>query len=214
MSVSTNDRLERLLADRARLATRLDDRCAALLAALRERCPDAVPPPAPPPGGIAAPVVLQAVEVEPLLRAALGGDTDDGLVLLVDGDSELLVQPDACRLDTDDGLVLVVLAVECDQTGPVNVVVPFAVGDGLVNTGMVAATEHAPRGPTAIVARWGEALTALAWESLLSVAGGLTRHAGADGDAMPLLPGALVAGRGALTVVPQARHERDRPGRP
>jgi hypothetical protein len=206
--------LERLLSERAPLGTGLDEQCAALLAQLRERCPQAVPPPTPKPGELSDPVVVGITELQGLVQAALGGGTgDEGLVLLSDGDSELLVDPGRTRVLTADGVVLVVLGVECDQTGRVEVTVPFATGSEAATAGMVMATEQVPRGDPAVTARWAEALVAMAWEALLSVTAGLTRHAGTDLDAAPLLPGALLAGKDGVTVLPQARHEHDRLGR-
>jgi hypothetical protein len=204
--------LERLLSERTAVSSRLDQRCAALLKQLRDRCPGAVAPPTPAPGGISEQVTVKGGDLDELLRAALPG-ADGGLVLLTDGDSELLIDPARCRTLARPGLLLVVLGVECDQTGTAEVTVPFAVGSDATTTGMLAATEGVPRGPQAVVTRWADALVALAWEALLSVAAGVARHAGSDRDVLPLLPGALVAVEGALTVVPQARHEADRPGR-
>ena len=213
-SASSRTRLERLLADRAALRTDLDDRCAALLAQLRKRCPGAVPPPAPEPGGVSEPVAVDAKDVGRLLQAALAAGDGDGVVLLAEGDSELLVDPGRSRVRVGEGMVLVVLAVECDQTGPAEVTVPFAVGSDGATAGMVMATEQVPRGPAIVTGRWGEALVAMAWEALVAVMAGLSRHAGTDLDAAPLIPGALVAATGSITVVPQARHETDRLGRP
>ncbi len=204
--------LEQLLTGRAEQAGRLDARCAALLERVRRVCPGAVPLPPPKPGGLAEPVVLKGAEVDTLLRAALAEDQDQA-VLLTDGDDELLVDPGRTRTIVGPGLLLVVLAVDCDQTGPAEVTVAFALGSDQLTTGMLAVTEQIPRGPVVVVGRWGEALVALAWEAVLTVAAGLTRHAGSDVDVLPLVPGALLAERGLLTVVPQARHEADRPGR-
>jgi hypothetical protein len=207
-------RLERLLAERAALRTRLDDRCARLLEQLRRRCPGAVPPPPPPPGGISEPVTIDAEDLDRLLQTALAPEDGGDVLLLTDGDSELLVDPARCRARVGDGVVLVVLGVECDQTGPAQVVVPFAVGSEGATAGMVMATEQLPRGPAIVVGRWGEALVAMAWEALVAVAAGLSRHVGTDLDAAPLIPGALLASPGSLALVPQARHRADRPGRP
>ncbi|MDN5859808.1 MAG: hypothetical protein L0H84_14420 [Pseudonocardia sp.] len=207
-------RLELLLADRTAARSRLDERCARLLAELRERCPTAVPPEAPEPGGITDPVVLDAKEFGGLVRAALSGDArggaDTGVVLLTDGDSELLVDPTRCRSVVGNGVVLVVLGVECDQTGPVEVTVPFAVGSAKLTSGMVMAAERLPRGPQVVTIRWGDALVALAWEALVSVTAGLSRHVGTDRDALPLIPGALLAEPGSVTLIPQARYDRER----
>jgi hypothetical protein len=203
-------RLERLLAERAALGTTLDDRCAKLLRRLREQCPQAVPPPKPKPGGLSDPVVVETGDLERLVRTALHAEADDGLVLLVDGESELLVDPSRTRVLTGEGVILVVLGVECDQTGAVEVTIPFAAGTEDATAGMILATEQAPRGHPVVTGRWGQALVAMAWEALLSVAAGLTRHAGTDLDAVPLIPGALLADKDGITVLPQARHETDR----
>jgi hypothetical protein len=204
-------RLERLLADRTAVRARLDDSCTRLLAQLRERCPDAVPPPPPEPGGVSEPVAVEAEDLDSLLRAALSpADADDELVLLADGESELLVDPARSRALVREGMVLVVLGVECDQTGPTEVTVSFAVGSDGATAGMVMATEQMPRGPAVVVGRWGEALVAMAWEALVAVTAGLSRHVGTDLDAAPLIPGALLAAPGSITVVPQARHGVDR----
>jgi hypothetical protein len=208
-------RLEQLLAERTALGSTLDDRCAKLLAQLRKQCPGAVPPPAPEPGGVSEPVAVKSKDLDRLLRAALSPETaGEEVVLLTDGDSELLVDPARSQALVDEGLVLVVLGVDCDQTGPAEVVVPFAVGSEGATAGMIMTTERVPRGPVVVTGRWGEALVAMAWEALVAVAAGLSRHVGADLDAAPLIPGALVATSGSITVVTQARHRADRLDRP
>jgi len=203
--------LERLLAERSELQTRLDERCEALVERLRKQCPDAVPPPAPKPGMLAEPVVVADDDLESLFRAALepnGGG--EGPFVLGDGDSELVLEPLRSRLVPGDGLLLAVLGVDCHQTGPAEVTVAFGIGTEDTYAGMIATTERRPRGPEVVVERWGEALVALAWEALLSVLAGLTRHAGTDLDRAPLIPAAVTAARGSISVVPQARHDADR----
>jgi hypothetical protein len=204
--------LRELLATRAPARTEIDERCKRLLAQLRKTCPDALPPDPIEPSTLAPAITLKGEELEGLVRAALAGADGDPAVVLVDGDSELVVHLQRTRLAVRVGLVLVGLTVECDQTGRVEVVVPFAVGVPDRPAGLVAVTETRPRGPDVIVRRWGDALTALAWRALLDVATGISRHAGADLDAAPLVPGALLAEDGALAVVPQARHSFDRTG--
>lgn len=215
MDAFARPRLERLLAERGELATALDARCARLLKQLRDQCPGAIAPRDLDPGATADPVVVRGDDLDRLLRAALAsddGDDDAGPFLLADGESALLVDPARSRVLTADGLVLVVLGVDCDQTGPVEVTVPFAVGGEQRDAGMIATTEARPRGPAVLAERWGEALIALAWEALVSVFAGLTRHAGTDLDVAPLIPGAMQAAKGSITVVPQARHPADRLG--
>ena len=135
-------------------------------------------------------------------------------MLLTDGDSERPVDLARSRALIDEGLVLVVLGVDCDQTGPAEVVVPFAVGSEGATAGMIMTTEPVPRGPAVVTGRWGEALVAMAWEALVAVTAGLSRHVGTDLDAAPLIPGALVATSGSITVVTQARHRRRSAGPP
>lgn len=212
-SLFANSRLEQLLTERAALKTPLDHKCAELLERLRKLCPDVLPPPAPKPGELSDPIVVETGDLEPLIQTALQTGAADGVVLLTDGESELLVDPARTRVLTAEGVILVVLAVECDQTGSAEVTVPFATGTEDATTGMILATEQAPRGPQLLTGRWGPALTALAWEALLSVTAGLTRHAGTDLDVAPLIPGALLATRSGITVLPQARHDNDRLGR-
>ena len=213
-SPSVHRRLERLLAERAVLETPLDDRCADLIKRLREQCPQVIPPPRPKPGDLSDPIVVDTKDLERLIQSALyTEDADREFVLLTDGESELVVDPSRTRTLTGEGVILVVLGVECDQTGPAEATVTFAAGTENATAGMILATEQAPRGPEVICARWGAALVALAWEALLSVTAGLTRLLGTDLDGVPLIPGALLATRNGITVVPQARHEADRLGR-
>jgi hypothetical protein len=209
-SLFVHRRLERLLAERAALGTPLDDHCAQLLERLRKECPEAVPPPKPKPGGLSDPVMVTTEQFQRLVRSALQAEDREGPVLLIDGESELLVDPARTRVLTGEGVLLVVLHVECDQTGAVEVTVPFAAGTEDATAGMILVAEQAPRGHPAVTGRWGQALVAMAWEALLSVAAGLTRHAGTDLDAAPLIPGGLLAAKDGITVLPQARHETDR----
>jgi hypothetical protein len=67
-----------------------------------------------------------------------------------------------------------------------------------------------PRGPLVVVRRWGDALTALAWQAVLNSIGGVTAAAGSDLDGAPLIPAALTASASGFAVLGQARHEIDR----
>jgi hypothetical protein len=132
-------------------------------------------------------------------------------VLWREGGDSLLVEVGQIRVETGDGLVSVAVPVRCDQIprGSDVITVDFVLGTPERPTGMlVAATE--PRGPIVVVRRWGEALTALAWQALLDMAGGVARAAGSDRDGSPLVPTVLTATRAGLAVGPQARHELDR----
>jgi hypothetical protein len=106
--------------------------------------------------------------------------------------------------------------VRCDQLpGERGVVdVDFVVGTPDRPTGLLAAATE-PRGPRVVIRPWGEALTALAWQSVLSSLGGVAAATGMDRDGASLIPTALTATPGGLNILVQARHEMDRlrPGR-
>jgi hypothetical protein len=120
--------------------------------------------------------------------------------------SELLVHLHRVRVAVLDGLILIGIPVETVETGRVEVTVAFGLGTPDQLAGMVATTEAKPRGPAPIVDLWGEALTAFAWQTLLDVVERLAARTGVDTDGSPLLPGALVADRGRLGLIPQAAH--------
>jgi hypothetical protein len=104
------------------------------------------------------------------LARAAGAEGD--VVVWHDGDSELLLRPAQARLERGgDSIVVVRVPVFCDQTGEIEVVVPFAVSRD-PDRGLVAATDAVPRGPAEVVNRWGDPLVAAAWEALVVVASG------------------------------------------
>jgi hypothetical protein len=138
------------------------------------------------------------------------GAADLADVVWVDGDNELLVRPSRLRVVFQPGFALVGIAVHTEQTGDVEVVVPFALGRPDEPIGLVAATEPKPRGPAQIVDTWADPLVASAWDALLRVATDAAGAAGVDDQHERLLPAALVAGPSGLTVTPQARHAFDR----
>ena len=121
------------------------------------------------------------------------------------GPDELLVHPNGVEVDFRDGLALVTIPVFTEQTGDVGIVVPFAIGSRDFPTGLVVATESSPRGPQAIVARWGEFLVAAAWGALMHTATIVAAGSGVDDANAVLLPGSLSTDGNALVVLPQAR---------
>jgi hypothetical protein len=70
-------------------------------------------------------------------------------------------------------------------------------------------TENRPRGPVALVDRWGESAVAVAWRGLVDAAHALALQAGVDGFGARLVPGAISTDGKTFTVVPQARHALD-----
>ena len=167
------------------LGTAVDDNCRAMLEVLRKRCPGLLP-------------------------------ADDAelpsTVLWQEGADALLVEVARCEIALGDGEVTVTIPVRCDQLPDQvgRVVVRLVVGTAARPTGLFAATTTHPQGPPVVVQRWGEALTALAWQALLDVAGGVAKHAGRDADSVGLVPVALVTSKAGFVVLPQARHAIDR----
>jgi hypothetical protein len=174
-------------------------------------------PPKPlPPGGVAPPVTIPGSAVEPLTIAALGaryaavGHPAAAQVIWQDADGEVLVHLDQTKVVMFPGLILVALTLETDETGKGQLVVPFAVGSPTSPAGLLVATEQRPRGPDQLVDRWGESAIAAAWLALLDLAHGLALQSGVDADGSRLIPGAIVCDGTSFSVVPQARHQRDR----
>jgi hypothetical protein len=91
-------------------------------------------------------------------------------VIWVENGDEVLVHLDSMRVRVLDGIVLVSVDLETDQTGRTPLVVSFAVGKANDPAGLVAVTDEFPRGNGLLASRWGRALQAAAWASLLGVA--------------------------------------------
>jgi hypothetical protein len=136
-------------------------------------------------------------------------EASDGVVW-TRGENELLVRPDGVRLLLRDGFALVSIPVFCEQTGDVEVVVPFALGRPGAPLGLVMATEPVPRGPAVVVECWGEHLVGAAWDALVHLAARVAAAAGGDHQPEALLPASLVASTSGLVVLPQAQHSFDR----
>jgi hypothetical protein len=137
--------------------------------------------------------------------AGAGQAAADGIVW-VRGEDELLVEPAGARLVLRPGFVLACIPAFCVETGEVEIVVPFAVGRPDAPLGLVMATEPVPRGPAAVVERWGDHFVAAAWAALVRLGAGVAAAAGIDDKSQVLLPAALVASTDCLTVLPQAQH--------
>lgn len=186
----------------------LEQQCRRLLALLQKHCPDLIPPGPVPSGEVTPPVDVATEQLTQLLRSVTGADDVAGRnqVVWEQAGSELLVHHRQTRVAVLEGLVLVGITVETRETGRVEVTVPFAVGRPDRLAGMVVTTEPAPRGPTVIIDRWGEAIIAHCWRLLMDVVSTLCARVGVDTGGRPLLPGAIVASRGGLRVIPQASH--------
>ncbi|MDH3303499.1 MAG: hypothetical protein OES24_23590 [Acidimicrobiia bacterium] len=184
----------------------LERRCAKLLAQLQKLCPGLLPTGPVPAGEVLDPIEVRNDDLHELILAAVGV-TDRrrrNQVVWEQAGSELLVHLAETRVRVVKGLVIVGITIETNETGVVEVTVPFAVGRPGRLAGMIVSTEPKPRGPALIIDRWGDALIAAAWQAVLDVIGTLTARAGVDEQGTPLLPGAVVAHDGRLTVVAQA----------
>jgi hypothetical protein len=150
---------------------------------------------------------VSRLSVEAAKRAAgLFRPTRRTEVVWVDGDSELAVGVAGVKVETRLGAVVVTLPVRCDQTGPTEVHVTFAVGAPGSPAGLYAATQRRPRGPAAIVDTWGEAIVAFAWKLVLDLVSGLAGATGQDTRGSRLVPAELEATPDGLAIVPMARH--------
>ena len=184
----------------------LDRHCKKLLAELEKHCPGLLPSGPLPPGEVLDPIEVGNDDFQELIHTAIGV-TDKrrrNQVIWEQAGSELLVHLGKTRVQVVEGLILVGLTVESNESGQVEVTIPFAVGRSGRLAGMVVTTEPKPRGPTIVIDRWGEALIAAAWQAVLDVIATLSARAGVDEEGSPLLPGAIMAEDNMLRVVAQA----------
>jgi hypothetical protein len=92
-------------------------------------------------------------------------------VIWVDNGDEALVHLNSMEARILDRLLLVSVELETDQTGRTPLVVAFALGGADDPAGLVAVTDELPHGNPILAARWGRALQAAVWASLLGLAG-------------------------------------------
>jgi hypothetical protein len=195
-----------------------DAECRKLLASLRARCPGLLPAQQLTPGQVGPEIPLETRAGVNLLvlvaRELVGLATDKqdapSMVVLTKGADELAIDLAKISVTTAPGAIGIALPVRCDQTGEALVRVRFALGSDARPAGMLASTDERPFGPPAIVDAWGEALTAFAWQMLLTVTTKLAGAAGQDADGAGLIPAAIKATDTGLAVLTMARHPFDR----
>jgi hypothetical protein len=124
---------------------------------------------------------LNAKDLGTALGLRLGGRPADGSrppdpttagpsqVVWVDNGDEVLVHLDSTRVQILPKTVLVSVDLETDQTGRQPLIVALALGDGSDDAGLVATTDEIPRGNGLLAARWGEALQASVWATLMQM---------------------------------------------
>jgi hypothetical protein len=114
-------------------------------------------------------------------------------VIWVDKGDEVLVHLDSITTRVLDRMLLVSVDLETDQTGRATLVVPFAVGGGGDPAGLIAVTDELPRGNGLLASRWGEAVQAAVWATLLGIASDHAKERASS-------PLGITAFRGALNL--------------
>jgi hypothetical protein len=216
--------LTRAVSDAVTAATATADpagaECQKLLILLRERCPGLVPTAPLPPGQVGPEIPLEQEAGTAMVRLvarqisglppAQPGEQE--IVVWTHGNDELAVLADQVSVTTAPGALAVDVPVLCDQAGQVTVRVRFALGSDDRPAGLVCTTDERPFGPAAVVDVWGEALTAFAWQIVLTTAAKLADATGRDVDGAGLIPVGLRAGETGIAVLTMARHSFDRTG--
>jgi hypothetical protein len=165
-----------------------------------------------PPGGVGQPLTITTelasrLSIEAAKRAAgFFRPTRRAETVWVDGDNELAVGIGGVHLQTASGVVVVTIPVRCDQTGPTEAHVTFAVGRPGRPAGLYATAQRRPRAPQLIADTWGDALVAFAWQVLLEVVSGLAAATGKDARGNHLVPVELEASAQGLRIIPMARY--------
>lgn len=144
-----------------------------------------------------SPSTLEPGETAPLTAGLADGSPRR--VVWVDGPDEALVHLDSVRTRVVGTTLVMSIDLETDETGRAPVIVRFALGSPDDPGGLVAATDEVPHGPSVLVSRWGEAVQAALWSSLLSLA---VDHA-AQNDSEPRAIG-IERGRLALRTAGKA----------
>jgi len=165
-----------------------------------------------PEGDVSHPVFVDAAKATELLRVAarraagLLRPSAHNEVVWVQGDNELAVGLQEIALGLATGEIRLRLPVRSDQSGAAVVEVLFAVGSPAQPAGLYAAATRLPSGPDVIVAAWGEALVAFAWQCLLGLVSGIAAATGKDQRGNLLVPVEMAATAKGITLVPMARH--------
>lgn len=129
-------------------------------------------------------------------------------VVWTHGANEVQVLLDRTRLALAPGFVSIGLVVRCDELRePQRMDVAFAVGSKGRPTGLVMSTFERVQGPALIADTWSGALTAFAWELLVTIAQQIAAGIGKDVRGRPLLPGSIAADKDLLLIGAMARHD-------
>jgi hypothetical protein len=165
--------------------------------------PPAPPLPSPPPGSFKIPDQYTPAALSSAFQARLAGMPANGAapvsaatpakVVWVDAGDEVVAHLDSVQVKILDRLVLISIDLESDQTGRTPLIVSFALGNAGDPAGLVAVTDEFPHGDGRLVSRWGEAVQAALWSTLLGIA---QDHATERGKA----PAGISSAPGTLTL--------------
>jgi hypothetical protein len=172
-------------------------------------------PAAPPPmaeGQVFKTVFIEAGQANALVRVAARRaagffrPSKRSEVVWVEGGNELAVSLAELSVKLGTGLIRVAIPVRCDQSGSALVEVLFAVGSPNEPTGLYAAAPRRPNGPEVVVATWGDALVAFAWQCVLDLVAGIAGATGKDQRGNLLVPVEMAVSARGIAIVPMARH--------
>jgi len=163
-------------------------------------------------GDVFEPVFIEAGRSIELMRVAsrraagFFRPTQRSEVVWVEGENELAVGIAGVDVKLGDGLIRVLIPVRCDQSGAASVEVLFATGSPTEPAGLYAATARRPNGPEIVVAAWGDALVAFAWQCVLDLVTGIAAATGKDARGNLLVPVELAVSARGIQILPMARH--------
>lgn len=163
-------------------------------------------------GEVFEPVFIEAGRSIELMRVAsrraagFFRPTQRSEVVWVEGENELAVGIAGVDVKLGDGLIRVLIPVRCDQSGAASVEVLFATGSPTEPAGLYAATARRPNGPEIVVAAWGDALVAFAWQCVLDLVTGIAAATGKDARGNLLVPVELAVSARGIQILPMARH--------
>lgn len=163
-------------------------------------------------GDVFEPVFIEAGRSAELMRVAsrraagFFRPTKRMEVVWVEGGNELAVGIAGVDVKLSDGVIRVLIPVRCDQTGEARVEVLFATGSPSEPAGLYVATARRPNGPEVVIAAWGDALVAFAWNCVLDLVTGIAAATGKDARGNLLVPVELAVSARGIQILPMARH--------
>ncbi len=183
----------------------LDFVTATVMERIRDRLPEVLPLRPVPTGSKGADLPVTSTALSRLVQlAAIARSEGQDSVIWDDGVNQLIVHASRIKAVVTDGQVRIDIPVAADGL-KTTMRVPFAVGSEDRLAGLVAATVSRPAGNAVVARVWGDALVALAYGALMDAVESMAAASGRDVENDRLVPRALVARKGQLTIESQAR---------